>query len=110
MTKLKSKNDNLISEFIQDPLTKVERDGKIYYRERSVGRKDKEGYIEVYYRRKRLKAHRIVYAKYLGELDKEMVVDHKDTDTGNNAVSNLRLVDQQTNIEYRDRRRKRLKK
>lgn len=110
MTKLKSKNDELISELIQDEAYEIRSDGTIRCRERTVGRKDKEGYIEVYYRRKRLKAHRIVYAKFKGELNSEYVVDHIDANPSNNAVNNLRHCDQKTNVQYRERHRKRLKK
>lgn len=100
MSDLKSVNDNLIYELLQDNNYKVKEDGTIWRHGRKKGRKDKEGYVEVYYKERRLKAHRIVYAKYKGELDKELVVDHKDGDTTNNDPSNLRLVTQEKNVYY----------
>lgn len=107
MSGLKSKNDKLITELLNDELYEVKKCGTILFDGEPKGRKDKEGYVEIYYQGKRLKAHRIVYAKFLGELDREMVVDHQDRDTSNNAVGNLRLCTQKKNIEYRDRRKER---
>lgn len=107
MCKLKSINDNLIYELLKDESYEVKKDGTILCDGEIKGRKDKEGYVEIYYKSRRLKAHRIIYAKFLGELDKEMVVDHKDADPSNNDVNNLRLCTQKKNIYYRDRRKER---
>lgn len=108
--KLKSSNDYLIEELLKDNNYEINKDGTICRKNKKLGRKDKENYIEIYYKGKRLKAHRIIYAKYLGDLDKELVVDHKNADTSDNSVGNLRLCDQKKNIYYRDRRKERTKK
>jgi hypothetical protein len=48
-----------------------------------------------------------MYAKYIGNLNEELVIDHKDTNTSNNAVNNLQLITHKKNIYYRDRRKER---
>lgn len=107
MCKLKAINDKLIYELLSDDKYEVRRDGTILKNGKRVGRKDKEGYVEIYYKTKRLKAHRIVYAKFKGKLNEELVVDHKDTNPSNVDVNNLQLVTQKKNIYYRDRRKER---
>lgn len=107
MPKLKSINDKLIYDLLKDESFEIKDDGTIWRHGRKKGRKDKEGYIEVYYKGRRLKAHRIVYAKFKGELNKELVVDHKDTNPTNNDPGNLRMCTQGKNIYYRDRRKRR---
>lgn len=117
--KLKAKNDHLIAQLIADELYDVRQDGTVWTRKslrgqvsrdgswRKAGRLDKEGYTEIAYRGARLKLHRIIFAKFNGQLQEDLVVDHIDTDTSNNRPDNLLLCTQKRNSWYRDRRRER---
>lgn len=104
-------NDYLIEELIVDPLFTVGENGEIYKesrgRKRKVGSPDKEGYIRVKYKNKRVFAHRIVYRKFKGKLHDDLVVEHKDGNPDNNAPYNLLLVTQKKNNEYKIRRKER---
>lgn len=109
---LRATNDDLIRELLADPKFDVRPDGTIWSAKKLgawtlIGRRDKEGYIEIYYRGKRLKAHRIVYAKYKGRLADDLVVDHANTDPGCNNPDNLELCGQRKNCMYIARRRDR---
>jgi hypothetical protein len=105
--KLIAANDYLIEEFLQDSRYLVTSEGRIYRNGKQLGRYDKEGYIEIYYKGKRLKAHRIVYAKFKGKLSKDLVIEHDNGETYDNNPSNLLLVSQKKNCEYRVRRQER---
>jgi hypothetical protein len=102
---LRAKNDRLIEQFLADPAFDVRPDGTIWAGAERLGRLDKENYVEIYYRGRRLKAHRIVYRKFKGELDPKMVVDHADRNTSNNHPDNLELVTPLRNSEYCWRRK-----
>ncbi len=55
------------------------------------------------FRKKKLAVHRIVYAKYGGQLDSELVINHLDGNPANNHVENLELVSQAANNLHRFR-------
>jgi hypothetical protein len=98
-------NDHLIDELLADSRYKVQKNGVILKNGKQVGSKDKEGYIRVFYgQNRRIYAHRIVYRAFNGPLQKDLVVEHRDGDTSNNAASNLLLVTHKKNIEYKNRR------
>lgn len=108
---MKAKNDKLIDRLLADSRFMVKLDGSISTLRKgkwqTAGRLDKEGYREVWYDGKRLKAHRIVYRKFKGELDRSKVVDHINRNTSDNRPSNLQLVTMQDNNFYRFRRAER---
>jgi len=109
-----SKNDNTISCLSSDQhyailttgdiLTKIGKNGKPGATWRLIGFKDRSGYMRIWYRGIRLFVHRIVYQKYVGDLQTDKVVHHKDSNPVNNSYNNLQLTDQKTNIYYRDKR------
>jgi hypothetical protein len=101
-------NNHLIDELLADTEFDVTKDGSIKRRGRAVGRKDREGYVEIYFRGYRLFAHRIVYRKFVGPFKKDMVIHHKNANTSDNRVSNLEQVTQKKNIWYRERRKERV--
>ncbi len=84
--------------------TKVDRDG---YRIVSVRLRDATREHTRKYRRREVKAHRIVYAKFKGELDCERVVNHIDRDRQNNKPGNLEQITQLQNYWHGIRERKR---
>lgn len=103
MKKFESKNDELIEKFIKDPLYKITKAGDIYTlltkngqgisnKWRPIGNKRKDGYVRVRYQNEFLLAHRIIYRKYVGALEKEKVVDHKNGNPSDNKASNLQLI------------------
>src|SRR4051812_46937987 len=102
MNKLIAKNDYLIEEIIKDEKYLITEEGVVKKKNKKLGRKDKEGYIEIYYKGVRLKLHRIIYRKFKGKLDEELVIEHKDGDSGNCRSDNLLMCTQQKNIEYKN--------
>lgn len=60
-------------------------------------------YWRVRFEGKLLQAHRIVFQKFLGELNDEMHINHKDGDGLNNCVENLELVTPSENNIHRYR-------
>lgn len=78
------------------------RDGKKlgFTRKGELNRRNKT-YVYIYYKGKDLKLHRIIYAKFKGNLDENMVVHHIDNNTLNNSIENLDLVTQEINQAYR---------
>lgn len=102
MPKANHENEILIFEFISNPKFRIHRSGVI---ERKVGRSWKptgtvdksRGYRIIKYKGTNLKAHRIVYAKFAGLLQAEMVVNHIDGNKTNNSFENLELVSESAN-------------
>lgn len=44
--------------------------------------------------------HRIIFQKFVGELDPAKQINHKDGNRANNASENLELVDQSQNMKH----------
>jgi hypothetical protein len=57
-----------------------------------VGSIGSTGYLQVRYRGKYYKVHRLIWMYHFGEIPEGLVVDHVDTDRLNNAITNLRLA------------------
>lgn len=110
--KIIAKNDYLIEEIINNPDFKIFENGTIYRKIKVKGfefwkvqgTKDRENYLRLWWKSKRLFAHRVVYRKFNGALQADLVVNHKDTNTRNNSASNLELITHKQNIEYKKRR------
>lgn len=111
---LHAKNDYLIPDFIASPLYDIRTDGTIWTIITETGRISvsktwrlaghiKDGYVEISFKSKKLRAHRIVYAKYKGELSPDLMVNHKDGIRGNNHPDNLELDTQSHNNYHRYR-------
>jgi hypothetical protein len=69
---------------------------------------DKDGYsiVQLYKdgRRYVRKVHRMVYEAFVGELSKDLVIDHRDNDKSINSVENLQQVTNRFNVS-KDRKR-----
>lgn len=115
---LRAKHDYLIREFLQDARYEVREDGTIWTRIplngrglsetwRKSGKYSGEGYIQIRYQGIYLQAHRIVYQKYVGNLQADLIVDHKDSKRDNNSPDNLRLSTQRSNVSYIHKRKER---
>lgn len=100
---LKSLNDLVIEEIIQNTDYNITELG-VFKNGKKLGRLDKEGYREIYYKGKRLKEHRIIYRKFNGKLAEDLVIEHKDGNPEENKPDNLMLTTQKKNIEYKNRR------
>lgn len=94
-----SNNDALIYELLNDSRFVIYPDGRIFRKHKcgssnQVGRvNDKNGYLSLKYKRKRLFVHRIIYAKFgPKKLSAVLVINHIDYNTKNNDISNLELV------------------
>ena len=62
-----------------------------------AGHMNTRGYIEVRYNRKTYQAHRIAWYLYTGIDPGDMMVEHIDTNSTNNRISNLRLATAKNN-------------
>lgn len=113
--KLVAFNDEIIQNFLKDPLyqilpngtilSRVARTGKVFLdpnKWREIGNINGSGYVEICYKYRKLGVHRVVYAKY-GEkqLDMYLVIHHKDSNPLNNDISNLDLVTQKDNSRFK---------
>jgi hypothetical protein len=102
-------NDRLIEEFISDPTYSVREDGTIWRLDRDVWKQTgkaktkKRGkqYHHLKYQGSMLVVHRIIYRRFVGNLDKYLVVNHIDGNSFNNTPTNLELVTQSINMYHR---------
>lgn len=105
----KARNDDLIREFLNDKLYQVYPNGKIMtfvtreghsigpWREKSQQKTDC-GYFAIQYRGKRIATHRLVYQAFVGPLDSDREINHKDGNPSNNVPSNLELATPSENL------------
>ena len=108
MSKLIAVNDGIILDFINDENYQVLPDGRILtcinkqghntgvWREKTQT-KNRGGYLRIKYNYRHLKVHRIIYAKFIGPLKKNKVINHKDGNPSNNSVGNLEQITQAEN-------------
>lgn len=119
------RNDKIITElFLKDPNYDVRSDGSIWTCLSSNGLSitdiwrraeilDCNGYFAINYkiapakrefakrqRSRRLRAHRIMYAKFNGPLEADKVVNHYDGVKNNNEPSNLELITFEENTQH----------
>jgi hypothetical protein len=96
-------NDDLIEEFIKSSNYIIKKDGSIFSHisqyghyfdiPRPVG-SVKDGFLVVRYKNKALFVHRIIWAKFRGDLNQELNITHLDGNKLNNNADNLDLVTQ----------------
>lgn len=107
-------NDALIYELLQDPNYEVRDDGTVWTRVTRTGKisaddvwrqagTSRRGYTSIRYRNKSLQLHRVIYAKFHGPLENDLVVNHIDDNGLNNRPENLELVTQSQNNFHRFR-------
>ncbi len=116
--KLLATNDFLIEELINDTRYHINEDGTIWTTVQRTGKDSKDGtfrilkqsnvkrnsdkeYGKVKYKYHDLAVHRIVYAAFVGKLEYDLTVNHKDGNTLNNHYSNLELITQSENNKHR---------
>jgi Mor family transcriptional regulator len=108
-----AKNDQFIELLISDERYKINTDGSILTNITVSGKisvndvwrdatKDKNGYKNISYtspsgERKKLSVHRIIYRKFIGILEEDLVINHKNGNRADNNVNNLELVTQSNN-------------
>ena len=110
--RLVAKNDHLIELLINDPWYQVREDGTIWtcrpfhtnqkvieWRQTGKAHTSKNGlvYFHLKYRQSNLLVHRIVFRKFVGPLSSDLVVNHIDRNSLNNAPQNLELISQREN-------------
>ena len=78
------------------------KDGQLYWK-RAPGKKIRSGqkagtlkpdtgYIVVCFKRRLIRAHRIIWTMFKGSIPDDLVIDHIDRNRSNNLIENLRLV------------------
>lgn len=99
------KNDNLIRHLCKNQNYIIKESGEIITLVQATGRVSKkgiwrilvpdtvyDGYIRYRYQYVYLAAHRIMYQKFIGELDHRLQINHIDGNRKNNTPTNLELV------------------
>lgn len=110
--KLNCSNDIYISELLVDPNFEIRHDGTIWTRITKTGKVSvanvwrqaghgRKGYYTLHYKGRKIQIHRIIYAKFKGNLEPDLVVNHIDANGYNNDPANLELVTQSTNNYHR---------
>jgi hypothetical protein len=107
--------DQWIEKLINDATYKIYDDGTILTQVTKSGKLSKNGAwrklthmqreycVHIKYKGIFLQLHRVIYRKFLGSLDPNKVINHKDGDTRNNKIANLELVTQAENNKHRFR-------
>lgn len=108
--KLIATNDVFVNEMINDKDYIINSDSTILTLIQETGRRSvsgnwrelahndtRTGYIVVRYKRKKLSLHRIMYAKFVGKLEADLTINHKNGNPKDNSPSNLELVTQADN-------------
>ncbi len=107
---LLASNDQHITNLLNDPLYDVRPDGSVWSLRtrqghigkvwREVSAYEKGGYRFARYKHKHLAVHRLIYAKFNGPLEADLVINHLDGNPANNTPANLELVTQQQNCRH----------
>lgn len=110
MSGLVATNDKLVREFLNDKkymllecgtlLTCVSRQGHTTDTWRVRQPKYHLGYATIIYKKRSLSIHRLLYAAFIGPLNRNLVINHKDNNRSNNSLSNLELVTNLENIQH----------
>jgi hypothetical protein len=99
--------DELIDKLIDDPNYEIRPDGTIWSKAgkrswRKVGRPRPDGYIRFDYHDgqnyRTLRVNRVIYRKFVGELDPKLTIDHIDNNPSNNHPNNLQQISQADNV------------
>lgn len=106
---MKAVHNKLIYQIINDPNYKILESGEIFnlkgdqlgYTIKSELDLRLKQYRYIKYKGKAIKIHRIIYAKFLGDLKPGKIIHHKDGDGLNNHVSNLEQCSQKMNMFYK---------
>lgn len=113
--KLVCTNDRLINLLLNDPNYEVRVDGTVWTRITKTGKisvnniwrqagSARRGYWTLKYFGSMLQIHRIIYAKFKGALEQDLVINHIDGNGYNNSIENLELVTQSKNNYHRFRK------
>lgn len=106
-------HDRLIGKLLKSGLYRVDPDGAIWTRRvkkakfrtydgwrRAEFVKPGEGYLLVYFEKKALRAHRIVFMHWHGELVGDLEINHKNGIKGDNHPDNLEQISQSENGKH----------
>lgn len=108
-------NDVYIEELIKNPDYDIRENGEIWtlitetgkrsasgvWRQTGLNRRSRyEGYLSLKYKRKTIQVHRVIYRKFKGPLEPDLVINHIDGNPSNNHPSNLEMVTQSWNMVH----------
>ena len=112
LNKLIATNDYLIELILKSDRHRVDADGTCWiidYSNKKWRRWDKpvgrlkNPYRTVSFKNKNVTVHRLVYARFVGKLNKNLQINHIDGNPSNNKPENLELVTQSENLIHRFR-------
>lgn len=105
-----TKHDNLIKQLCSDSNYEIFRTGVILTLITTTGKRStsgkwrelvhdvsSDGYVSVRYKYKYLRLHRVIYQKFVGDLDENLTINHKDGNPKNNLPENLEQISQAQN-------------
>lgn len=109
-------NDSLIEELLNDEDYMFSSDFKLLTRRAANGHlvesfrekcvySGKDGYKILTYKKRKLSYHRVIYRKFKGKLEPDLVINHIDGNPSNNSPDNLELVTQCYNVLHKFRMR-----
>jgi len=109
MCYFKAKHNKLIVDLIQDPNYTILENGNILnskgkalgFTMKSEQTLRSKQYRYIKYKGKAIKVHRVIYAKFVGELRYGLIIHHKDDNGLNNHYTNLEQVSQGKNMKYK---------
>ena len=104
-----AKYDYLVKEFVESGKYQIDIESgfvynskwkKLGYKIKTESKLRQKQYLYIKYKGKGLKLHRIIYYAAHKKLKTKLVVNHKDGNSFNNAISNLELTTQKDNMRH----------
>jgi hypothetical protein len=97
-------NNSVILKILEDPSFEINRDGRIFRtylgKRYQVGSRHSEGYLRFRYNGSFVFNHRVIFAKFHGQLDSGMVINHKNGIKTDNDFRNLEQITEKQNYTH----------
>lgn len=97
-------NEKIFKRLVAEGVYRVCKNGNMYKGSTAVGYKSNTGYIATAVKIKgrvhHIQLHRLVYLVHVGRIPTGLVINHKDGNKQNNAVSNLEAVSESENTKH----------
>lgn len=97
-------NEKIFKRLVAEGVYRVCKNGNVYKGSAAVGYKSNTGYmataVKIRGRVHHIQLHRLVYLVHVGRISTGLVINHKDGNKLNNAVSNLEAVSESENTQH----------